>query len=250
MIKASNISKSYRRGSKVVSALSDVSFEILTGEKVSLLGKSGSGKTTLLNLLAGMDRTTAGTLEVDGTELSECKSKAIDQFRRRSIGIVFQQFRLLRHQTALQNVCLPAMISGVSPTRRLERARQCLELVGLADRLNHRPTEMSGGEQQRVAIARAIVNQPKVLLADEPTGNLDSANAVLIMDLLSRVWRESGATLVLITHDEELAEKYTDRILRLADGQLVRDSPNTWKQNRVDLQLRQSPLSENKHENL
>ena len=230
-------------------ALSEVSFEIGAGERVSLLGKSGSGKTTLLNLLSGMDRTTAGSLEVDGTRLSECKSKAIDQFRRRSIGIVFQQFRLLRHQSALQNVCFPSIISGVAPAKRVERARQCLKLVGLEGRLHHLPTEMSGGEQQRVAIARAIVNQPKVLLADEPTGNLDSANAVLIMDLLSRVWRESKATLVLITHDEELAEKYTDRILRLADGQLVSDLPNSEQQDRADL-LSKQPLSEDKHENL
>lgn len=224
MIKASHISKSYRRGSKDVSALLDVSFDLGVGETVSLLGKSGSGKTTLLNLLAGLDRTTSGDLEVDGTNLTHCSPRDVDQFRRQSIGIVFQQFRLLRHQTALQNVGLPLMISGVGSAKRTERAKQCLDLVGLSDRMSHKPAEMSGGEQQRVAIARAIANQPKVLLADEPTGNLDSANAVSIMDLLMRVKIESGSTIILITHDEELASQYTDRIIRLADGRLVSDS--------------------------
>lgn len=211
----------------------DVSFDVGVGETVSLLGKSGSGKTTLLNLLAGLDRASTGLLEVDGTMLTDCRPQAVDQFRRRSIGIVFQQFRLLRHQTAMQNVCLPLMLSGVGSVERNERARHCLDLVGLSDRVSHKPAEMSGGEQQRVAIARAIANQPKVLLADEPTGNLDSSNAVSIMDLLMRVRRESGSTLILITHDEELAGQYTDRIIRLADGRLISDSEKIDQQNQT-----------------
>ncbi len=211
----------------------DVSFDVGVGETVSLLGKSGSGKTTLLNLLAGLDRASTGLLEVDGTMLTDCRPQAVDQFRRRSIGIVFQQFRLLRHQTAMQNVCLPLMLSGVGFVERTERARHCLDLVGLSDRVSHKPAEMSGGEQQRVAIARAIANQPKVLLADEPTGNLDSSNAVSIMDLLMRVRRESGSTLILITHDEELAGQYTDRIIRLADGRLISDSKKIDQQNQA-----------------
>jgi len=223
-ISASNIAKAYRRAGKDVDALRDVSFEINQGESVSLLGKSGSGKTTLLNLLAGLDRVTSGELAVDGRKLSKCSKKEMDLFRQESIGVVFQQFRLVRHRTAFQNVELPLMIGAISKRERNLRVAECLNLVGLQERATHKPTEMSGGEQQRVAIARAISNRPKVILADEPTGNLDSVNAQLIMELLCHVKDETDATLVLITHDEEIASRYTNRVIRLADGRLISDS--------------------------
>lgn len=228
MIVASNICKTYCRGSTSVEALRDVSFEIQAGERVALLGRSGSGKSTLLNILAGLDRATKGQLKIGDVDLSDPSLEILDQYRQSQVGVVFQQFRLIKHKTARQNVALPLILSGASRRVRKERVAECLKLVGLEDRAHHRPTELSGGEQQRIAVARAISHQPKVLLADEPTGNLDSSNAEHIMQLIVDVQRRVQSTFVLITHDEKLAHEYTDRILRLEDGQLRSDEPSGY----------------------
>lgn len=225
MIRAHQICKSYERGRRQVVALSNVSFEIAEGERVALLGRSGSGKTTLLNLLAGLDRVTSGDLTVHTHPLSKFSVLEMDQYRQSTVGVVFQQFRLIKHKTAAQNVALPLVFSQVARKQRRERVAECLQLVGLQDRASHKPAELSGGEQQRVAVARAICHSPKLLLADEPTGNLDSSHATQIMELLVRVQQEVKTTLILITHDEELARDYTTRILRLQDGHIVDSDP-------------------------
>lgn len=235
MIRLKDVCKSYNRGRGEVQALDKLSFEIGQGERVSLLGRSGSGKTTLLNLLAGLDRASAGELEVNKQDLVSCPSVELDRYRQQTVGVVFQQFRLVKHQTAFQNVALPLMFAGLSRAKRRERVLECLKLVGLEDRAGHRPTEMSGGEQQRVAVARAISSRPKLLLADEPTGNLDSRNAEQIMDLLITVQAEVETTLLLITHDENLAGQYTKRILRLSDGRLQQDTGLAMASEQSDL---------------
>lgn len=234
LIDAVNISKHYRRGQNLISALDQVSFQIMPQESVTLLGKSGSGKTTLLNLLAGLDRATAGDLTVNDIRLTDCTKSRLDRYRQETVGIVFQQFRLIKHRTAAQNVDLPLCVAGLARSTRQKRVSECLDLVGLTDRAQHRPAELSGGEQQRVAIARAIANQPSILLADEPTGNLDSKNAHQVMELLKRIQTESSATLILITHDEELAGLYSDRILKLSDGRLVSDTFENSSADQVD----------------
>ncbi len=223
LIRANDLRKTYSRGSEQVQALRGLTFQIQAQERIALLGRSGSGKTTLLNLLAGLDRPTSGTLNLGQVDLSNCDAEALDHYRRHSVGVVFQQFRLIRHQSAKQNIALPLKLAGVGFRERRRRVKECLELVGLSHRGKHRPTQLSGGEQQRVAVARAIANRPKLILADEPTGNLDSANAERVMDLLCSIHREVGAALVLVTHDETLASKYTDRILRVSDGEIITD---------------------------
>jgi ABC-type lipoprotein export system ATPase subunit len=195
--------------------------EIQEGERVALLGKSGSGKSTLLNLIGGLDRPTAGSIEVGGRDLQTLPSKHLARHRLQTVGMVFQSFNLIPSRTALENVALPLIFAGVVPARRRELASHALERVGLRERLNHRPAELSGGEQQRVAIARALINEPDILLADEPTGNLDSRTASEILRLLADHLRSRGTTLVMVTHDEDLARRATDRVLRLHDGQLV-----------------------------
>lgn len=222
-VRAEAIEKTYSRSrdAEVAAvALSGANFEIAEHESVSLLGRSGSGKSTLLNLLAGLDRPTHGRLHVGSYELSACSKTQLDQYRREMVGVVFQQFRLVAHKSAEQNVALPLMFAGVGVRERKCRVAECLELLGLSDRAKHRPAELSGGEQQRVAVARAIANTPKLLLADEPTGNLDSQNAKQVMELLQQARAASKATLVLVTHDAELAEQYTDRTLVMNDGRI------------------------------
>jgi ABC-type lipoprotein export system ATPase subunit len=198
-----------------------VSLTIRHGERVALLGKSGSGKSTLLNLLGGLDRPTSGTIEVNGQDLGRLSSRQLADYRLRTVGIIFQSFNLISSRTALQNVELPMLFSGIAARQRLQQATNALEAVGLGARLHHRPTELSGGEGQRVAIARALVNDPAIVLADEPTGNLDSATAGTVMELLLGHVSRRGMTLVLVTHDEELARRSADRIVWLRDGQLV-----------------------------
>jgi ABC-type lipoprotein export system ATPase subunit len=220
MICATQLKKAYGRPPSV-HALRGVSLEIAQGERVGLLGKSGSGKSTLLNLLGGLDRPTSGSLEVGGRDLLKLRSKHLARYRWETVGIIFQSFNLVASRTALENVVLPLIFAGRPRHRRRPLAAEALERVGLQDRLHHRPCELSGGEQQRVAIARALVNDPAILLADEPTGNLDSRTAAEILGLLDHYVRSHGTTLVMVTHDEELAQRSTDRILRLHDGQLV-----------------------------
>jgi predicted ABC-type transport system involved in lysophospholipase L1 biosynthesis ATPase subunit len=213
--------KSYGGKTTEVVALRGVTFHIRRGERVALLGKSGSGKSTLLNLLGGLDRPSSGKLNVAGQELSSLSGRDLSRFRSVSVGMVFQGFNLIPSRTALANVELPMIFSGRPKKQRVQAARDALEAVGLGKRVDHHPAELSGGECQRVAVARALVNRPAILLADEPTGNLDSATAREVMSLLLDHVREHAATLILVTHDEELARNCTERIVRLKDGEVV-----------------------------
>lgn len=205
-------------------ALDAVSFEIEAGEKVSILGRSGSGKTTLLNLLSGLDSPTSGELIVAGESVHSMNRRQLANYRSATVGVIFQSFQLLAHRTAAQNVELPLILAGVGKQERRARAADGLERVGLNDRADHFPWQLSGGEQQRVAIARALANSPSVLLADEPTGNLDSSTADDVVSLLTDVCAENHITLVLITHDRQLAATCCDRHLSIQDGRLLSDS--------------------------
>jgi ABC-type lipoprotein export system ATPase subunit len=215
---AERLHKTYGKGERIVHALAGVTFTIERGERVALLGKSGSGKSTLLHLIGGLDHATSGSLYVAGQNLAELSARELTRFRSSTVGMIFQGFNLIPSRTALQNVELPMIFAGRPPAQRRADARRALEAVGLGARLHHRPTELSGGESQRVAIARALVNRPQILLADEPTGNLDSATAREVMSLMLDHVSAHGTTLVLVTHDEELARSCTQRVLRLADG--------------------------------
>ena len=214
------LARAFEVGETRIEALRGIDLEVAAGEFVALVGPSGSGKSTFLNLVGGLDRATAGELWVDGVELSAGKEKALTEHRRTRVGLVFQSFNLLPRLTALENVALPLMFVGVPEGERLARAESLLRQVGLGERLAHRPTQLSGGEQQRVAIARALVARPAVILADEPTGNVDSVTGGEIMALLRRLNREQGVTLVLVTHDAEAAG-FADRIVQLRDGRIV-----------------------------
>jgi predicted ABC-type transport system involved in lysophospholipase L1 biosynthesis ATPase subunit len=220
-VQAVDLSRSYGSRPPLVHALRGVSLEVRRGERIALLGKSGSGKSTLLHILGGLDRPTSGSVCLAGRELARMTPGDLARYRLKTVGMIFQAFNLIPSRTAWQNVELPMIFAGVPPRKRADAARQALEAVGLGHRLNHRPTELSGGEQQRVAIARAIVNSPHILLADEPTGNLDSETAGAVLAVLIERVRSHGATLVLVTHDEDLARRCADRILHLKDGQLL-----------------------------
>ena len=219
-VRAIDLTRTFEMGESTVDALRGINLEVTPGQFVALVGPSGSGKSTFLNMVGGLDRPTSGELWVDGMELSTSKEKALTEHRRRRVGFVFQSFNLLPRLSALENVALPLMFVGVPERERLDRARELLVKIGLADRIDHRPTQLSGGEQQRVAIARALVGQPAIILADEPTGNLDSATGGEIMALLRRLNREQGVTLLLVTHDVEAAA-FADRVVQLRDGQIV-----------------------------
>jgi putative ABC transport system ATP-binding protein len=218
-----DVTRSYRLGSRAqgVQALRGVSFTVDPGEFVSIVGPSGSGKSTLLNLLGALDRPTSGTVRIDGRDIATLSDTELARLRNTAIGFVFQQFHLLARTPALDNVALPLVYAGVGRRERAERARDALAAVGLGHRLDHQPTELSGGEQQRVAIARAIVTDPRIVLADEPTGNLDTATGEEVMGLLERLNAERGTALLVITHDPEVAGRAPRRI-RLRDG-LVED---------------------------
>jgi ABC-type lipoprotein export system ATPase subunit len=220
-IRLTGVGKTFGTSAAPVHALRGITLEVAAGERVAVLGKSGSGKSTLLNLVGGLDRASAGTLEVQGRNLATMSRRELTRHRLSTVGMVFQSFNLIPSRTALQNVELPMVFAGRPPRDRRAAARQALEGFGLGDRLHHRPAELSGGENQRAAIARALVNRPAVLLADEPTGNLDSSTSDQIMALLTAHLRDHGTTLVLVTHDEELARAHTDRVVRLHDGQIV-----------------------------
>jgi predicted ABC-type transport system involved in lysophospholipase L1 biosynthesis ATPase subunit len=220
-VRTVDLVKAYGTASAPVLALRGVSLEIRAGERVALLGKSGSGKSTLLNVLGGLDRPTSGTALVGGRDLARLSARDLARHRLTTVGMIFQSFNLIPSRTALENVELPMVFAARPPRERRAAARQALEAVALGHRLDHRPAELSGGEHQRVAIARALVNNPDILLADEPTGNLDSATARDIVDLLTAHLRAHGTTLILVTHDEDLARRCADRILRMKDGQLL-----------------------------
>ena len=218
VIEVHNITKVYQMGEVEVRALAGVSFNIQKGEVVSIMGPSGSGKSTLMNTLGCLDRPTSGEYYLDGELVSTLTDDQLAEIRNRKVGFVFQSFNLLTRITSLANVELPLRYAGVSEGRR-DRARAALESVGLGDRVNHRPTELSGGQQQRVAVARALINNPSIVMADEPTGNLDSKVGQEIMDLLLSLNRERGTTLIIVTHDQKIAEQ-TERVIRLMDGHL------------------------------
>jgi putative ABC transport system ATP-binding protein len=206
-------------GDAFVDALRGVDLTVARGEFVALVGPSGSGKSTVLNLVGGLDQPTSGQVWINGTELSGSDERTLTQHRRRHVGFVFQSFNLLPRLTAEENVALPLMFSDVSEKERRARARALLERVGLEHRLEHRPTQLSGGEQQRVAIARALVGEPALLLADEPTGNLDTTTGAEIMALLKKLNQEGGLTLLVVTHDAEVAA-FADRVVELRDGRV------------------------------
>jgi len=219
LLETRDLARHYTTAAGVVRALDGVSMVIEDGEVLALVGASGSGKSTLLNLLGGLDRPTGGELLFREKSLAKLASRELAEYRRRDVGMVFQSFNLIPHRTALDNVILPMIFEGKSKAERRDRGIRLLDSVGLGKRASHRPAELSGGEQQRVAIARALANSPPMLLADEPTGNLDSATAAEILQLLLSLNKEQGKTLVLITHDEHVAQIASRRI-RLRDGRI------------------------------
>jgi putative ABC transport system ATP-binding protein len=221
MIELENVSRDYGDG-KVVHALNHVSLKIARGERVAVMGPSGSGKSTLLNLICGLDEPTSGVIKIDGVKIASLDDDARTRLRREKIGMVFQTFNLLSTLTAIENVSLPLRLQGLSRREADQRAQTMLERVGLSGRARHRPDEMSGGERQRIAIARALIFQPPILLADEPTGNLDSKTGEEILGLLDGLHREFNTTILMVTHNEAAAA-HCDRILRLRDGSVVKE---------------------------
>jgi putative ABC transport system ATP-binding protein len=219
VIELVRVTKAYRMGSVEVQALCGVTFNIRRGEILSIMGPSGSGKSTLMNIIGCLDHPTSGEYYLDGEAVAGLRDDQLAEIRNRKVGFIFQSFNLLPRSTALANVELPLRYSGVG-RGRVARARMALESVGLSDRLNHRPNELSGGQQQRVAIARALVNEPAIIMADEPTGNLDSKSGKEIMELILRLNRVNGTTVIIVTHDPAIAAQ-TQRIIRLMDGLLV-----------------------------
>lgn len=217
LVEVRNLEKHYG----TVAVLRGVSLTIAPGERVAILGRSGSGKSTLLHLLGGLDVPSAGSLTVAGQELSTLSRNQRADYRLSTVGIIFQAFHLVPARTAVQNVELPMMFAGNNPHARQEAAKAALVAVGMGHRVTHRPHELSGGEKQRVAVARAMVNRPKLLLADEPTGNLDTATGATVMAVIQEQIQAIHAAMLLITHDEELAQRSCDRVLRMADGVLV-----------------------------
>ncbi len=225
MIHVEELTKVYQMGNNEVRALDGVDFTIEKGEMVAIMGPSGSGKSTLMSIIGCLDAPSGGHYALDGISVENMDETSLANVRGRKIGFVFQQFNLLARTSALENVKLPLTYAGYSGRERDERAMKALERVGLGDRTDHAPNELSGGQQQRVAIARAIVNEPAILLADEPTGALDSKTGVEIMDLFQNLHRETGQTVILVTHDAHVA-RHTERIIRLSDGKIVSDEAN------------------------
>ena len=221
LIRAEEVCRAYQLGDTLIQAVNRVSLEVRAGEFVALLGSSGSGKSTLLNLLAGLDRPTAGAIHVGGKNLAAMNSVELARYRRNTVGMVFQSFNLLPRMTLEENVELPLRLAEVERSERDARVGQALDRVRLGARRRHRPSELSGGEQQRGALARALVNRPTILFADEPTGNLDSTNGEQILLLLKEIQASLGMTVMMVTHERPLAERFADRIVMLSDGKLV-----------------------------
>ena len=222
MLQLKNIVKTYTVGDNVVHALGGISLNFRNSEFVSILGPSGCGKTTTLNIIGGLDRYTSGDLLINGKSTTMYKDRDWDTYRNHSIGFVFQSYNLIPHQSVLANVELALTVSGVPRAERRRRAKEALEKVGLGDQLSKRPSQMSGGQMQRVSIARALVNDPDILLADEPTGALDTVTSVQIMELLKEISKDK--LVIMVTHNPELAEAYSTRIVQLRDGHLIGDS--------------------------
>jgi putative ABC transport system ATP-binding protein len=223
-LQTKNLEKHYHQGEALVRALDGVNIEIKKGEFLAVMGRSGSGKSTLLNMLGSLDRPSSGEVILDGIDIANLKTRKLPDIRRRKIGFVFQQYNLIPTLTALENVELPLKYAGVKGKKREQLAKKALEEVSLANRENHRPNQMSGGEQQRTAIARALVTKPEIILADEPTGEVDSHTAVQIIDLMKKLNRELGVTFIIVTHDPTVAQ-HTNRVIRFQDGKVESDTP-------------------------
>jgi putative ABC transport system ATP-binding protein len=224
LIKITNIKRDFPLGNEIVYVLKGIDLEIKKGEYVALMGPSGSGKSTLMNILGCLDTPTSGTYILNGKHVSEMQDDELAGIRNKEIGFVFQTFNLMPRTTALDNVALPMVYAGFSKSERIERATEVLTQVGLDDRMDHKPNQLSGGQRQRVAVARALVNKPSIILADEPTGNLDSKTSVEIMNLFNEI-HTNGNTVILVTHEEEIAA-YAHRIIRLRDGIIESDTLN------------------------
>ena len=231
IIHLEDIRKSYFMGKQVLEVLKNISLDIYKNEYVALMGPSGSGKSTLMNILGCLDTATAGKYVLNGQDVSKMEDNALAEIRNKEIGFVFQQFNLLPRLTALENVALPLIYAGMSKRQRTEKAKHVLALVNLTDRSSHKPNELSGGQSQRVAIARALVNDPAIILADEPTGNLDTKTSYEIMDIFERI-NGTGNTVVLVTHEEDIANR-ARRVIRLRDGVVEADTPKSPRGNLV-----------------
>jgi putative ABC transport system ATP-binding protein len=225
-IRTENLCRHYKMGDALIRAVDGISIQIASGEFVALLGTSGSGKSSLLNLIAGLDRPTSGTVVVQKSDLAKFSREELAKYRLHTVGMVFQSFNLIPSMTLLENVELPLRFAEVDRGKREGLARQALERVGLSARWRHRPTELSGGEQQRASLARALINQPRFLLADEPTGNLDSQTGTEIMNFIREFNETLGMTIIMVTHERTLAERYASRMIFLADGKLIGDQSN------------------------
>jgi len=222
MLRISNLSKTYKKGNIPIPALREVSLEVNQGEFLSIVGRSGSGKSTLLNLIGGLDTATSGKILFKEKDLTQMKRSELAQHRRFSVGMVFQSFNLIPYRSALGNVALALILGGISRNKRKSIAEKLLSQVGLEHRLHHKPSELSGGEAQRVAIARALANNPAVLLADEPTGNLDSLTSEEIVSLIQNLNRDHGLTVLMVTHEQEIAKSVSHREIHLFDGKIDR----------------------------
>jgi putative ABC transport system ATP-binding protein len=225
-IRTESLVRHYTLGDSVIRAVDGVSLSVNKGDFAALLGTSGSGKSTLMNLIAGLDRPSSGAITVDGQSLAQMKSAQLAQYRRHTVGMVFQSFNLVPTMTLSENVELPMRFAEVDRGERRNRVSEALRRVGLSGRFAHRPSEMSGGEQQRAALARALVNRPKILLADEPTGNLDSKTGTEIMNLIRELNQTLNMTIIMVTHERTLAERYANRLIFLGDGKLLGENSN------------------------
>ena len=234
LIKLENVWKIYKLGLIDLSVLKNVNLEITTGSFVTIMGPSGSGKSTLMYLLGLLDSPSQGKVFLQGQDTSNFSEDELAEVRGKKIGFIFQQFNLLQNLTALENVMLPMVFQGISEEKRKEKAKQLLESVNLGKRINHKPSEMSGGEQQRIAMARSLVNDPQILIADEPTGNLDSSTGKMVMEILTKLHKEQKKTIIVVTHDPNIAH-YSQNIIRIQDGQIVsnhfQDKEVLWEQN-------------------
>src|SRR5512133_1283980 len=234
LIELRDVTKVYDAGDVQVRALAGVSLDVESGESIAIMGASGSGKSTLMNLLGCLDRPTSGSYRLAGEDVGRLDRNRLAEIRNRTLGFVFQSFNLLARTSAVENVELPLLYSGVAPAERRRRALHALERVGLAPRANHHPSQLSGGQQQRVAIARALVTQPKIILADEPTGNLDSRTSIEVMALFQKVGSQ-GITVALVTHEPDIAE-YATRVVVVRDGHIVTDRKQDARRASTDLQ--------------